>query len=369
MNQTTDTPAADGSTSRFSFLDGLRGLAALGIAVYHIWRYEPSPYPTIQFVPAFVDWLLLRTWIGVQVLLVISGFVIAYSMRNLWVTPREVVVFVGRRLVRLIPPYWATLLIVIVLHWACSAWWNLPLPFDESLPVKRVLAHLAFLQDVLEQPALSAGIWTICIEVQFYVVAVLGWGLIQRLLPRPDKSLPRPAAWGLLLLFAPLAFVSLVHWSRLDHTEPWLTHFFGLFFLGMLTWWTLDRVIPTAVYIVILVAVTAQLVWSWKFEQSIALTATLAIFVAGRSGHLHDWLNWRWLQYLAKISYSLYLIHYPVSHVLTSFGWRCCGNSPTPLQATLILTGCLVASIGAGHFLYLAVERPSIQLAERLKRR
>jgi peptidoglycan/LPS O-acetylase OafA/YrhL len=76
----------------------------------------------------------------------------------------------------------------------------------------------------------------------------------------------------------------------------------------------------------------------------------------------------RWLQYLAKISYSLYLIHYPVSHVLTWFGWQCFDNSPTPLQGTLILTGCLVVSIAAAHVLYMTVERPSVRLADRLKR-
>src|ERR1041384_6548357 len=75
--------------ARFVFVDGLRGLAALGIALYHIWRYEPLPYPSLEFVPPIFDWLLLRTWIGVQFLLVVSGFVIAYTLRNTWVTPRE----------------------------------------------------------------------------------------------------------------------------------------------------------------------------------------------------------------------------------------------------------------------------------------
>ena len=38
-NSTNDPikPAA-----RFAFVDGLRGLAALGIALYHTWRYEPA---------------------------------------------------------------------------------------------------------------------------------------------------------------------------------------------------------------------------------------------------------------------------------------------------------------------------------------
>ena len=94
------------------FVDGLRGLGAMGIATYHIWRYEPPvdaslppTYLSVQFVPWIVDWALLRAWFGVQFLLVVSGFVIAYSLRNTWVTPREIISFVGRRIVRLWPPF------------------------------------------------------------------------------------------------------------------------------------------------------------------------------------------------------------------------------------------------------------------------
>lgn len=84
---------------------------------------------------------------------------------------------------------------------------------------------------------------------------------------------------------------------------------------------------------------------------------------------MNDWLNWRWLQFLGRSSYSLYLIHDPVSHVLTQFGWRLCGNSPTPAQSSLILFLCLVASIAAGHLLYVWVEAPSGRCSAWLKGR
>jgi peptidoglycan/LPS O-acetylase OafA/YrhL len=367
--------AAGSAPSRLAFIDGLRGLAALGIAVYHIWRYEPAlateppTYPAEALVPGLVQWMLLRSWVGVQFLLVISGFVIALTLRDTWVTPREVVSFLGRRVVRLGPPYWVTLAFVLALHGASVSWWNLPSPFEEPVTFVRVAAHAVFLQDVLGQTPLSAAIWTVCIEIQFYVVSVLGWGLAQRLRRGADRRSPQPSATGLMLVFAPLALASLADWNRRDSTEPWVTHFLCSFFLGMLTFWTLDRRVSARVFELSIAVVAGHLAVQWKLENALALTAALAIFVAGRTNHFHDWLRWRWLQYLGQISYSLYLIHYPVSHLVTWLGWRWCGNSPTPVQSSLILLACLVASLLAGHFLYVAVEVPAGRWSAWLKAR
>lgn len=372
---TTPLNAAAPAT-RFVFVDGLRGLAALGIALYHIWRYEPPAnsslpptYLTVEFVPPIVDWLLLRTWIGVQFLLVVSGFVIAYTLRNTWVTPREAVSFVVRRIVRLLPPYWVTIALVLLLHFACVSWWSWPSPFEESPSVSRVLAHLVFLQDVLGETPLSAGIWTVCIEMQFYVVCVLVWWLTQRLPSRSGSPPPRASTWRLAVVFGPLALMSLVLWNRQDSTEPWVTHFLCSFFLGMVTWWTLDGTVPRTVFVTTIAVVTAHLAWRWKLENALALTAAMSIYIAGRTGHMHDWLNWRWVQFLGRISYSLYLIHYPVSHLVMWLGWRCCSDSPTAAQASLILFLCLTVSVAAGHLLYVLVEAPSGRCSAWLKGR
>lgn len=354
---------------RFAFIDGLRGLAALGIAGYHIWRYEPAPYPSEDLVPEVIEEILLRSWIGVQFLLVISGFVIAYTLRDTWITPREALSFLGRRIVRLVPPYWFTIFLVVLVSAVGASWWGLPSPFEDSLTVGRVLAHMGFMQDVLGHTPLSAGIWTVCIEMQFYVVYVLAWGLAQRFLARRDVTPPRPSAWGALLIFAPWALASLVYWNRLDSTEPWVTHFLNAFFLGIVTWWVLDRTIPTMAYVSVMCVVAVHLVVAWKVENALALTAALSIFVAARTDHLHDWLNWRWLQFLGRTSYSLYLIHYPVSHLLVSLCWKWNGNAPSPMVASLSLLGCLAVSLLAGQLLFATLERPAARWSNWLKLR
>lgn len=379
---------------RFAFVDGLRGLAALGVVLFHIWTYEPDPWPALEKAHWVVDEAFRRARDVVQILLVVSGFVIAYTLRKTWFSLGEAGSFMFRRGVRLAPAYWVTLAAIIGVA-ACCRSGGLEAPYEGELSLGRIAAHLFFLQDVLGYEALSAGIWTLCIEMQFYLVAILGFGLAQRLFPRPDPTQARPSGWGLMAVFAPLALVSLFYWRKLDSTDPWVTHFLWSFFLGMAVWWTLDRTISVKVFLIIVlmglvdfldVADTAvwtfggidpsaidpqrlfNTKWSWRSKNAVALVTALAIFAAGHWKQMHIWFNWQPLQYLGKISYSLYLIHFPVFHLLTLAGWKWCGNSPTSLQAQVILLSVIPASLIAGHLLYVLVEAPSARWSGRLKK-
>lgn len=127
---------------RFAFVDGLRGLAALAIVVFHIWWYEPEPNFALESAHWVVDAAFLRVRGGVQVLLVISGFVIAYTLRKTWITPSEIFSFIGRRLIRLVPAYWVAIATVILVDAACRTLGGLSSPFEGKLSLVRVTAHL-----------------------------------------------------------------------------------------------------------------------------------------------------------------------------------------------------------------------------------
>ena len=388
VNSSTPSP----TPSRFVFVDGLRGLAALAIVVFHIWWYEPAPYPALESAHWIFDAAFLRIRVGVQILLVISGFVIAYTMRSTWVTWREVLLFISRRLVRLVPTYWVAIGVVILVDITCRNLLKLPSPIDGDVSITRDTAHMAFLQDVFGHEALSAGMWTVCIEVQFYLAAIIGWGMAQRMFARPDSTQPRPSSVGLMVVFAPVAFLCLFHWRAVPETSPWVIHFFWMFFIGMVTWWALDRTIPLSLFAAIMgigildLLIDAPLrhqLWtamvsgspsvdveieSWRYENGVALSTALAIYYAGSRNRLHSWLNWPWLQYLGKISYSLYLIHFSVCHLLTAAAWRLFGDSPTAIQASLILLASFWASLLAAHVLYVLIEAPSGRWSAKMKK-
>ena len=372
---------------RSTFIDALRGIAALGVACYHITRYEPAPQPAREIIPGALAFVFDHAWIGVQVFFVISGFVIAYSLRSARITPGYFANYALRRSIRLDPPYWITILFVLLLH----AVLHLHLGFDSPLDIPSKLepdlswslvgSHLLYLQNILGYDNLSAGFWTLCIEVQFYLLYVAGLGLAQRLPSRNKRSSADAGTAGLIVVFLPLAILSLFEWNRtqggisVHPNDMWIIRFFCMFFLGASAWWALDGRIPSVLFWIYAAAYAGRIVMQgiaegWSDDLTVGLSAALAAgvstYVAGRLGRLGTWLNVPPLQYLGRISYSLYLIHFPMSHVIMILGYEVWGVS-TPAGGALWLILALVASVAAAHVLYTFVEAPSVRLAARLK--
>jgi peptidoglycan/LPS O-acetylase OafA/YrhL len=289
-------------------------------------------------------------------------------------TPAFVGNFALRRSIRLDPSYLTVVLVVLAMH-RLPAWTALPSPHETGISLGQVLTHPLYLQNVLGYDNLSAGFWTLCIEMQFYLLFCLLLAVAQQLAQRLAQALPRrrPAAadphraigWTSVLVFGPLALASL-WWFNLDHTyENWIIFFFSMFFLGSLVWWTLERRLPPWLLAGYLAVIVCRLAVVWGIEIAVALWAGMTIYVVGRLGHLTDWLAWRPLQYLGRISYSLYLIHYPVSHVVVWTGHRLTGERPWAACGWTALA--LVLSIVAAHGLHVLVEAPTARLAARLK--
>src|SRR4051794_15898753 len=99
------TQACVSFDGRSTYVDALRGIAAFSVACYHITRYGPLPEPASQIIPGVLQRWFDYGWMGVQVFFVISGFVIAYSVRNARVTPGFLGNYALRRSIRLDPPY------------------------------------------------------------------------------------------------------------------------------------------------------------------------------------------------------------------------------------------------------------------------
>jgi peptidoglycan/LPS O-acetylase OafA/YrhL len=356
-----------GSGQRFAFVDALRGLAALGVAAYHIFRYGPLAAAAQPVLPGVVKGALHHGWIGVQIFFVISGFVIAYALRDALMTPGYFRSFALQRFFRLGPPYWCTIALVLGLHLLATAFMANSNPLIDELPSWPQLAsHSFYLQNVLGFNNISVGFWTLCIEMQFYLLFALLLGLAQRLTVLLGGEQGRSSSLALTILFLPLALVSLF-WLSIDggRTDSWAVHFFIYFFLGALVFWTIDGRMPKALLWGLVAAILVREQLHWTLDLCVGLSAGVAIYVCGRTGNLGNWLNFAWLQRLGLISYSLYLIHYPVSWIISSVGYELTGTSPVGAVFWLLLG--LAASIGIAQVMHNAIELPAIRLSHRFK--
>lgn len=360
-----DAPSARLPNARFAFVDALRGLAALAVACHHIDRFGPLSDAVWQIKTDFIAALLENGRVGVKVFFVISGFVIAYSVRKAWVTPSYLGNFALRRSIRLEPPYWVTIILVLILN-QIAVWLAIEPPGTDT-SILQLLAHIIYVQEIAGFDHISVGFWTLCIELQFYLLFVVLLGVAQRLsLVKTPWGSPSPGM-SLAIVFLPLALWSMFNASLIDESinSSWITRYFWTFFLGALVCWTLDGRMKPWLLWMYLGALGFRLGWFQTFDAGIALATGLAIYVAGRMNRLGTWLNWGWLQYLGKISYSLYLIHYPVSHVVSNFGYWLTGDSAAFGVMWMVLS--LGLSIGAAHLLYLCIEAPSVRLSRRFR--
>lgn len=160
---------------QFPHIDILRAVAALLVVVYHVSVLGELDLPidNAWAVP------FRYGWIGVDLFLVISGFVITLSAAKAYdISPHGFKLdFMRRRLYRLVPLYWMTCLIFLFLVRPEV----LLRPAGELCAV--LISHLLFFQNISHHThgVINGVSWSLALEMQFYVVLVLFMGQLKRL--------------------------------------------------------------------------------------------------------------------------------------------------------------------------------------------
>ena len=209
-----------------------------------------------------------------------------------------------------------------------------------------------------------------CLEVQLYLTFA-GFVVLAHACVRPATESVRGTAaltraavrCGLLA-----AAVSL-YWPLSGQPEMprsgWLWMYWYLFLLGVFARWCEDdRLAYLGFGLLLGGAVVAAILWADERAAAGAATSA-AIRLAGATGWLRTALNWRWLQFLGAISYSLYLTHDVFGVKVLNLAVR------LPSRGLWIELGVLSAvaalSLIAAYLLYRLVERPFVRLSRRLK--
>ena len=350
--------------ARFEFVDALRGLAALAVVLPHalgLLSFQRDSSLTSLFLR-----LAEYGRAGVEVFFVISGFAIAYSMRASGVDEDfSLGRFMLRRAVRLDPPYWVGLLWMGLVEAFRAHATHQPI----ALPsLGKVLAHLAYLQDILGFGQFNAVFWTLCLEFQLYFVfAVLMRAASAFGDPREGKSRvwrdSDKYGWLMVLAFLASLLVSHTIWPM---NVGWFVPFFYLFLSGSLAAWrVLDR-ISDRLFRICLVAMGLGLVARPELPRVIGFITALLLYVAIQRAALHRWLATRAAQWLGRISYSVYLIHVPLATLFLGLRTRVASDSK--LLSLLCLAGLYLATLALGSLFHAAIEVPCLRLSQQLKR-
>jgi peptidoglycan/LPS O-acetylase OafA/YrhL len=363
MNQQPVEPGAAPANreNQFSTVHALRGIAAFWVVLFHSYKF--GALNSLHLDPAS---LLTRVVFefgrgGVAMFFVISGFVIAHSLRESRPDLRFVGRFMLRRSVRLDPPYWVSIIVAVALSAAIAI--NNGRPVD--LPgAGAVLAHVFYLQELLRVHEISVVYWTLTYEIQFYLVFVLALWAHEAMLRSRGPSALRFVVPTLLVGAALVAAAQ---------TREWVLHglflnFWHAFVAGVLAYWGGVRNSRTAAVLLVPLAAIMLLSASGTaevFNSPAALTA-LGLLVAGQVPGLLSRLRSGPLPFLGTISYSLYLLHVPAILIAVSLSFKLFDRftlgGALAIFASTIATSLLVASV-----FWWAIERPSHEFAKKLK--
>jgi len=311
------------AASHLSGLDLARGLAAIAVVLFHFTNNGWLPKE---------HWMTNLGWyghLGVRAFFVMSGFVVPFAMWRGGYTGQAFFSFMGRRLVRLYPPYAVSVCIM-----GATA-----VVLGSEVSLGSLAAHAFYLNDLVGSPWLMEVYWTLAIEVQFYVLIALIWRII---------------AIGSSSPFVTLA-VATVAATFLPWPERSLPNYANYFLLGIAAFrWHSEigsRFVDGTV-----AALAAVAIWrEHEFHSACAAVLPLALLALPITVP-------RWGRFLGDLSYSLYLFHMVTGAAfLAALGAL---PFPSELRAPMVFVA-LAISLGAAWIAFRLIESPAMQWAKR----
>jgi peptidoglycan/LPS O-acetylase OafA/YrhL len=339
--------------------DLIRLAAALQVAITHvIVHFAPAARgsPVLSFIELFP---------GVPIFFFISGFLISKSFEK----NTKLQEFGLNRFLRIYPGLAICFIVALGAVWLTGYFDTVHVPLSEML--LWVGAQLSIFQFYNPESlrgygvgVLNGSLWTIVVEVQFYVLVPLVYVLLRG--TRASRNRANAVLLALVLLFwifnqayaTESVYYAKVLWFKLIGVSflPW----FYMFLVGILAQknfdvlsrWLAGRfLLVFAVYCALAFAGSRLLGWNLGNTINVVLFLVLAVatFAAAFSNNaLSDRILRR-----NDLSYGVYIYHMPIANTLLALGF---GGRPVGFVLALLAT--LVCAYASWTF----VEKPALRL-------
>ena len=352
---------------RLPFVEGVRGLAALIVVVYH------AIYPSVVFPGTLLhadlgQALAYPFWPAtemVELFILVSGFSLAYSedRRRQTRPPTAARVFALRRAWRILPVFYVALAAgLVVLAIAPTRYLDgVRILQPQNITAGGLLSHTVLLHSLVPEWQYQGNgpLWSMGVEAQLYLLFPLLFLWMRR----------GRTVWTALAVALAAAVADLARRQLLPDFQGF--GYLRWFALGVLiaTIYRDPRVrrVPARAYAAVglaalLVAylnlpalagsVPHDALWALAF-------AGLLIAMAQRPRARANPMGWRPLRWLGMRSYSLYALHFPMIWIVF-IGLAAAGVHGSVSVPVLTLCLGLALSLAAAELSYRWVERPSL---------
>ena len=382
---------------RLLALDVLRGIAAFIVVLGHLFLMYPEALR--MEIPTWLRISVLRVLVNghasVILFFVLSGYVLSIPFLRGNAPPYFS--YVAKRICRIYIPFAISILLAVILfslstppaaglvsEWFQQEWSR------EPLTLETVIKHL-IMTGVEDEMWLNGVMWSLVVELRISIIfpiliylsgfhrlsifmAILIYCLTAAIIILYDMPMQTADSLAgtfiITLRFVPffMAGIFLVKYheeikARLFQLSKLQISMFIIFILSVYC-------MPTAIYnhknIAYLSAIVSpemlNNILKFSADILIGLASCIAIVLLRNYGDRLAFFNSAAMRWLGTISYSLYLIHFPLTFLLfsllighLSYGWVC---------LIVIAASIIVASI-----FYIAVEKPAIRLGKYLSKK
>jgi peptidoglycan/LPS O-acetylase OafA/YrhL len=336
-------------------------------------------------------------WMGVQLFFVLSGYLITgilLRMKEKLPAREYFLKFYGRRFFRIFPLYYFYLFLMLgITTWLISVSYK---PNIMRVFVDQIWYAMLYVYDFFSayhefvSSRFLDHLWSLSVEEQFYIF----WPLLLFLVP--EKSLKKLFMAGILAGPVFRIAIFLIHQSGLidSFRDPAalaiyplpFSHVDAFAFGAYITRFSIPNARKQFVYLGIAIPLIG-LATQYVSTGSIGSVSALGYPVTLPNAYQFIWaytllnywfavliycvvhekmfvqfLEWAPLQYLGKISYGLYVYHFPIiwfAGRIREFG------VPEKLVPPLIMLLSFVGTVAIASFSYFALERPFLKLKDR----
>lgn len=329
------------SSRHYPALDGLRGSAILLVIFFHNF--------------GFINYSVFG-WLGVDLFFVLSGYLITGILLDTLDKPNYLKNFYGRRILRIFPLYYLSLIIfLLILPLFASMKPLLQYYVDHQWWLWTYLQNWLYSFNTPKTANILNHFWSLAVEEQFYLV----WPFLILLLRKP-----KPLLW---LMLAVLTGVLIVR------SLLWIYKVEDIIYSSLYTFTRIDGICIGCMvalmqrinaglmkkYTTLIVISLAALNFIFYFLNKgndfpylaiLGYTTFAAMFgllvnelVSGESRILNFIFKLNILRFFGKISYGLYIFHWPVFVILNPYIKAQVGN--VLLSAILSTTAAFIISV------------------------
>jgi len=339
---------------KIDYLNSLRGVAVLMVVFTHAALYSNAKAlgPVQQGVIGDASR-------GVQLFYILSAFTLFYSIFQRGAEDhRRWIDFFIRRLFRIGPLWW------------CSIFAYLLIRNQYHFSTQNIVCNSMFLHGFFPPyiNSIVVGGWSIAVEMNFYLLVPLFY----KLCSNTSKSI----LWFVWIYVASrilTLYLGAIHPQAYSDTVWNDFVFFGLphqlpiFFFGFMLFHMVIRkdlhvskaaLIHSALFILLCFSISKD----WFMEQCVLLFPL--VWIVSAAPNVKLWNN-RLLQYLGKLSFSLYLVHYAAVVLVNKTEFV--GNFTNPyVQLYLGFFLVSLTAVGLSILTHNFIEKPGIKFGNRL---